>query len=162
MRNRRIMHVSQIINNAMFGVEKMAVRQPSLVDTYYHTESVCPETSEIVVSYSHPLYMLFNQERLDRLGPAAVQQWLKSLENAGNNALSELKAKCKDVDLLQLVKSRHLQSPSELESWINHLNERQELFNKEVAQIVAQQKEEMEKQQQLQQPAQVTEPDKSE
>lgn len=150
MRNRRISHMSQIQFRAMHGVEKMEVRQPSLVDSFYFTESVCPETGEKISSYSHPIYMLFNQQRLDRMGPAAVEQWLKSLDNSGNNALSELRSKCSDDDLLQLVKSRHCQSPSELETWINSLNERADLFNREVARIVAERKEEQDRQKAVQ------------
>lgn len=163
MRNRRYGYSSVVKNNAMFGVEKMEVRQPSLVDEYYHQETICPETGEKVMGYHHPLYMLFNQERLDRLGDGAVQMWLKSLESAGNGAYSELKSKLSDDDLLKIVKSRHIQSPSELETWLNQLNERAELFNKEVAQIVAEQKQQQEQQQQqAQQQQQVVESSKTE
>lgn len=159
MRNRRLSYSSVVKNNAMFGVEKMEVRQPSLVDEYYHQESVCPETGEKVIGYHHPLYMLFNQERLDRLGDGAVQMWLKSLENAGNSAYNEIKSKLSADDMLKLVKSRHIQSPSELETWLNYLNERADSFNKEVAQIVMEEKQVQEQQQQQQQ---VVEPSKTE
>lgn len=123
-----------------FGLERTYVRQPSLVDSFYFTEGVCPETGEKVFSFSHPLYMLFNQERLDRLGPSAVQQWLKSLYNASNSSLTELRSKCSDDDLLSMVKSRHIQHPCELERYIKSLNERAEFFNSEVARVVAEEK----------------------
>lgn len=159
MRNRRLGYSSVVNNNAMYGVEKMEVRQPSLVDEYYHQESVCPETGEKVIGYHHPLYMIFNQERLDRLGDGAVQMWLKSLENAGNSAYNKVKDKLSDDDMLKLVKSRHIQSPSELETWLSYLNERADVFNKEVARIVAEEKQAQEQQQQQQQ---VVEPSKTE
>lgn len=122
------------------GLEKAYVRQPSLVDEFYITENTCPETGETTHQISHPLYMLFNQERLDRLGPSAVQQWLNSLENAGNSSLEELKNKVSDEDMLAMVKSRHIQHPCELERYISHLNERADFFNSEVARVLAEQK----------------------
>lgn len=130
------------------GFERSYVRQPSLVDSFYYSEGVCPETGEKVYSFSHPLYMLFNQERLDRLGPAAVQQWLKSLDNASNSSLTQLRSKCSDDDLLSMVKSRHIQHPCELERYIKSLNERAEFFNSEVARIVAEEKAQREQLQQ--------------
>lgn len=149
MRNRRVAVKMSFKQNSLFGIEKMAVRQPSLVDSFYHEKSVCPDTGYTIVSYSHPLYMLFNQERINRLGDGAVQQWIKSLDAVGNSSLQELRKKCSDEDLMSLVKSRYCQSPSEIETWLNALNERADLFNSEVAKIVAQRKEEEAKRQEL-------------
>lgn len=129
-----------------FGVESSMVRQPSLVDDFYYRESTCPDTGKKVYQLSHPLYMLFNQERLDRLGPTAVQQWLKSLETTGNESAKQILSKVSDDDLLRMVKSRHIQHPCELERYLNDLNERADLFNSEVARVLAEQKAEMEKQ----------------
>lgn len=129
-------------------VERTYVRQPSLVDSFCITERKCPETGKTTHQISHPLYMLFNQERLDRLGPEAVNQWLKSLDNSSNSSLNELRSKCSDDDLLSLVKSRHIQHPCELERYIKSLNERVEFFNSEVARVVAEEKAQREQLQQ--------------
>ena len=99
------------------GMERTYVRQPSLVDSFYFQENKCSETGETTHQFSHPLYMLFNQERIDRLGDGAVQQWLKSLERASTTA-NELKSKISDSDLLAMVKSRHIQHPCELERYM--------------------------------------------
>lgn len=128
-----------------FGVESTFTRQPSLVDDFYYRESTCPETGKKVYQVSHPLYMLFNQERLDRLGPAAVQQWLKSLESTGNTAVQSILGKVSDDDLLNMVKSRHIQHPCELERYLNALNERADMFNAEVQKVIAEEKAAMEK-----------------
>lgn len=135
-----------------FGVEKAYVRQPSLVDSFYITENVCSETGAVTHQFSHPLYMLFNQERLNRLGSEAVRQWLASLDNARNSNLDELRNKCSDDDLLALVKSRHIQHPCELERYLADLNQRAEYFNSEVARIVAENKAAAEAEQQQQTP----------
>lgn len=136
-------------DNCQFcGVEKAYVRQPSLVDSFYITENVCSETGVTTHQISHPLYMLFNQERLDRLGSEAVRQWLQSLDNARNTNLDELRSKVSDDDLLSMVKSRHIQHPCELERYLADLNQRAEYFNSEVARIVAENKAASEQQQQ--------------
>lgn len=127
-------------NHNDVNVERTYVRQPSLVDSFYISERKCPETGKTTHQISHPLYMLFNQERLDRLGPEAVNQWLKSLDNASNSSLNELRSKCSDDDLLSMVKSRHIQHPCELERYIKSLNERAEFFNSEVARVLAEEK----------------------
>lgn len=141
MRNRRLSVISKV-EFTTFGIEKMNVRQPSLVDEFYIQTGKCCDTGEVTHSHNHPLYMLFNQERLNRLGDGAVQLWLKQLDTAGNTAYSEVKKKISDDDLLALVKSRHIQHPSELESWINYLNERADVFNSEVQKLIHQQQEE--------------------
>lgn len=141
MRNRRLSITSRV-EFTTFGIEKMNVRQPSLVDEFYIQAGKCCETGEVTHSHIHPLYMLFNQERLNRLGDGAVQSWLKQLDAAGNTAYSEVKKKISDDDLLSLVKSRHIQQPSELESWLNHLNERADVFNSEVQKLIQKQQEE--------------------
>lgn len=144
MRNRRI-KVTENIKFNNFGVEKMQVRQPSLVDAFYIEKGVCSETGVESHSFCHPLYMLFNQERLNRLGDGAVQMWLKQLDAANNSAYSEIKKKLTDEQMLQLVKSRHIQHPSELEQWLNYLNERADLCNQEVAKVLAEEKARKEK-----------------
>lgn len=123
-----------------FGIETAQSRQPSLVDDFYYREIECSISGKKLVRVSHPLYMLFNQERLDRLGPAALQRWIDSLNEAGNSSLNEVKKKCSNEDLLAMVKSRHIQHPSELERYINSLSERAEFFNSEIARIVAEEK----------------------
>lgn len=141
MRNRRVSVIAQIHFNSQFGIEKMQVRQPSLVDSFYHETCINPYDKMCTnTCYHHPLYMLFNQQRLSQLGDTAVQMWLKNLDAAGNSAYHSIKSKLKDEDMLKLVKSRHCQSPSELESWLNYLNERADEFNKEVAKVLAQEK----------------------
>lgn len=134
-----------------FGIERAYVRQPSLVDEFYITENKCPATGAVTHQFSHPLYMLFNQERLNRLGSEAVRQWLESLDRSGNSQLNELRKKCSDDDLLAMTKSRYIQHPCELEAYINALNKRAEFFNEEVAKIVAEEKQAKEQQAQQQQ-----------
>lgn len=68
--------------------------------------------------------LLFNQERLTSLGPDTIKKFFDNLQNSSSsNSLKELRSKCSDSDLLNLCKSRFIQTPSELLSWSNYLNE---------------------------------------
>lgn len=132
---------------SQFGIECTEVRQPSLVDSFYIQHHDSPRDSiGVSVAHMNPLFMLFNQDRLDRLGPAAVEAWLKTMRETGSSSYSELKKKVSDDDLARMVKSRRIQAPCELEAYLRALNERADLFNSEVARIVAEQKAEAEAQ----------------
>lgn len=111
------------------------VRQPSLVDDFYFETTTSSEDGEKVVGIHNPLYMLFNQQRLDRMGDGAIRQWIEQLNVSQHSAVNELRKKCSDDDLLKMVKSRHIQHPAELERYISDLDARAEKFNSEVARI---------------------------
>lgn len=120
------------------------IRQPSLVDSFYYEEFTSPVTGETTKEYHNPLYMLFNQERIDRMGPEAVRQWIDTMNNSSSQ-LQELRSKCTDDDLMSMVKSRHIQHPAEFERYIADLNSRADRFNSEIARVRAEM--ELEKQQ---------------
>ncbi len=77
--------------------------------------------NEPTVRHVNDVFLLFNQQRLAALGTDTVNKWLESLVPK-NDALSELRAKCTDEQLLSLVKSKYIQSASELEAWSTYLN----------------------------------------
>lgn len=114
------------------------VRQPSLVDDFYFERTTSCVDGETVIGVHNPLYMLFNQQRLDRLGDGAIRQWIEQLNQSQHSAVNELRKKCSDDDLLKMVKSRHIQHPAELERYIYDLDARAEKFNSEIARVRAQ------------------------
>lgn len=67
------------------------------------------------------IYMLFNQQRLDRLTQQALVQHFNDLA-VRDNTFASLKSKLTDDQLISVVKSRFIQSPSELLSWSRYLN----------------------------------------
>lgn len=67
------------------------------------------------------LILLFNQERLSSLGDSALLEYINSIAPS-SDGLSDLRSKCSDSELLGLVKSRHIQSRSELIRWSEYLN----------------------------------------
>lgn len=75
-------------------------------------------------AFHDDIYMLFNQSRLlaDGVGTDTLKSWLNTL-TPKSDPLSELRKKCTDEQLMQLCKSRYIQSPSELLAWSEYLND---------------------------------------
>lgn len=73
-----------------------------------------------VVTLTSDIYMLFNQQRLDRM---SKDRLLAYFENLSENEpkLHELRSKLTDDQLCSFVKSRFIQSPSELMAWSQYL-----------------------------------------
>ena len=67
--------------------------------------------------------LLFNQDRLDRMSLSCLQQRMDESQRAGNTGLAELRKNIKDEDLQRFIKSRYIQSLSELSTWSNYLAE---------------------------------------
>lgn len=117
------------------------VREPSLVDEFYKEE--ISQGDNPVVIYSDPIYMLFDQQRLDKLGKGAVDMFINSLSQGGSNPLAELRKNCSDDDLLTMIKSRHLQQPSEILAWARYMEQNITDFQSEVAKLVAEKQTEL-------------------
>lgn len=124
------------IDNTLNAVD--ILYQPSPVDEFAFNETIMPDGST-ALSYSDPIYLLFNQQRLEKNGSFAIQQWLQSLQTSSSSQLSELRSKCSDEDLISMIKSRHIQSPSELKSWLDYCSSNIEQFNTELATLKEQQ-----------------------
>lgn len=126
-----------ILTKAYQSLSISYVRQSSLVDSFYMDKSEHPETGEIIFGFHNPLYMLFNQQRIDRLGSEALRQWIEQLDASHNSHLANIRSQCKDEDLIMMIKDRHIQHPCELERYIAELDSRAGLFNSEVARVRA-------------------------
>lgn len=66
------------------------------------------------------IYMLFNQQRLDRMSKERLISYFESL-SVNEPKLHELRSKLTDDQLCSFVKSRFIQSPSELMAWSRYL-----------------------------------------
>lgn len=73
------------------------------------------------VRLSSDIYMLFNQKRLDRMSLKSLTDYFESL-SVKEPQFSALRSKLGDEQLISFVKSRFIQSPSELlMSWSQYL-----------------------------------------
>lgn len=130
--------------NHNVGVEHVIQREPSVVDEFYFDKTFNEDGTE---SYSvvDPIIVLFNQQRLNDLGSTAAKAFIDSFAKQ-SDALSELRKKCSDDDLMSMMKSRHLQSPSEILMWCRYMHQNVETFNSEVKKIVEAQTAQMQQQ----------------
>lgn len=94
--------------------------EPSVVSPLYSEDVMFNDGT--VGTYRHDdIYLLFNQQRLSSLGSDTVNSWVSSLTSQSNSPLHELLDSCTDEQKLSLIKSRHIQSASELQAWDNFL-----------------------------------------
>ena len=62
--------------------------------------------------------LIFDQKRLNSLSSDSIRSWLNTLQGGTSEpALSGLS----DNQLMMFIKSRHIQSPSDLKAWSDHL-----------------------------------------
>lgn len=137
-----------IVFNHKLGQRHVVVREPSVVDSFYYEKCQPSDDKEVSFSVVDPIFVLFNQQRLDSMGSTAAKAFIDSLVPK-SNSLAELRQKCSDEDLMCMIKSRHLQSPAEVLSWCRYMQQNIDTFNSEVRQLVeARQAEEAAKAQQ--------------
>lgn len=95
-------------------------RECSPVESFYiHKDKPCNGSCESVF-LRDDIYMLFNQRRLDRMTSAALSSWLQSTSSY-DSGLANLRSRMTDEQLGSFIKSRFIQSRSELLSWSSYL-----------------------------------------
>ncbi len=80
----------------------------------------CDTGGEKSVRLTSDIYMLFNQQRLDRMTNERLLAYFEGL-TVREPKLRELRSKLTDEQLCSFVKSRFIQSPSELMAWSQYL-----------------------------------------
>lgn len=96
------------------------LRVPSVVEDFNVTFSSPIHGTSPVMKVQTDVYMLFNQERLDKMTSDALVNYLSNYSGK-DDGLSYIRSKLNDEQLSQFVKSRYIQSPSELKSWSTYL-----------------------------------------
>lgn len=104
--------------------------EKSVTDEFYFEKRYNEDGSESV-SVTDPIIMLFNQERLVNMGATSAKALLDSFQQK-TDSLSELRKKCSDEDLVNMMKSRYLQKPSEIMAWCRYMQQNVDAFNDEV------------------------------
>ena len=75
---------------------------------------------EEVVTLTSDIRMLFNQQRLDKMSKDRLLAYFENL-SVNEPKMRELRSKLSDEQLCSFVKSRFIQSPSELMAWSQYL-----------------------------------------
>lgn len=93
-------------------------RQESPVDHFLFEEREFDGVKS--VRLTSDICMLFNQQRLDRLSRESLLSHFESI-SVNEPKFGDLRAKLGDDQLISFVKSRFIQSPSELMAWSQYL-----------------------------------------
>lgn len=111
--NRRLTpHVYNELERGNMDYEFSNFYVPTPVDEFTY-EKVSVPGSDDSVTLTSDISMLFNQQRLDRCSRDSLLQYFDGLARTSSD-FSALRSKLSDDQLISIVKSRYLQSPSEL------------------------------------------------
>lgn len=102
------------------------------VTEFFLRENQPPHSKYKSVRCSTDVYMLFNQQRLDRMTLQRFSEYLNA-NIPTESPLSQLRSKCTDAQLMQFCKSRYLQSPSELMAWSKYIDYEAQRLSDDVA-----------------------------
>lgn len=106
-----------------YNISSKDLRQSEFLENSPVNE-FCFERLEVngneVVTLTSDIHMLFNQQRLDRMSKDRLLAYFENL-SVTDPKMSELRSKLSDDQLCSFVKSRFIQSPSELMSWSQYL-----------------------------------------
>lgn len=105
-------HVYNNLEKGVMDLEFSAFYVPTPVDEFTF-EKVSVPGSDDSITVTSDITMLFNQQRLDRCSRDALIQYFDNLSRTSSD-FSALRSKLNDDQLMSIVKSRYLQSPSEL------------------------------------------------
>lgn len=126
------------------GISHSILRESSPVDDFYMEMTKPSDDTMESVSFVDPILMLFNQDRLANLGDMGAKAFLDSLQQR-ESSLAELRSKVSDEDLLAMLKSRYLQTPSEVAAWCRYIDGNITKFNQELQQLIESNKDSIEK-----------------
>lgn len=106
-----------------YNISSKDLRQSEFLENSPVNE-FCFERLEVngneVVTLTSDIYMFFNQQRLDRMSKDRLLAYFENL-SVTDPKMSELRSKLSDDQLCSFVKSRFIQSPSELMAWSQYL-----------------------------------------
>lgn len=108
----------------------------SPVDDFMHQVHKPAHSDSNSIRLTSDIYMLFNQQRLDKMTLQALTAHIAEMR-ISEPSLNFLKSKLTDDQLASIVKSRYIQTPSELINYSKYLNS---LADSEIQALVAAQK----------------------
>lgn len=94
---------------------------PSPMDNFICQKQVTPYDDKESIRMTSDIYMLFNQQRLDRMSRENLTDYFNNMA-VRDSSFSSLKKRLTDDQLVSVVKSRYIQQPSELLHWSRYLN----------------------------------------
>lgn len=105
-------------------------------------------TGEKLYGFADDVYLLLMQKNYDKINNLEYQSFLKDLSLSVGTVTSKTKPKMSDDQLFSYIKSRHVQSASELSSWFDYLSGQYDLTKENYDNTIKRLREEREQQQQ--------------
>lgn len=103
------------------GLQVSNVREVTPMDSLLVSSCTTPHGDESV-KYVNDVYLLLNQKRLDKMSLDVFSSYLDSIQDiSSGDGLSSIRSNLSDADLLKFVKSRYIQSRTELLAWSQYL-----------------------------------------
>lgn len=104
------------------GLQVSNVREVTPMDSLLVSSCTTPHGKDKSVKYVNDVYLLLNQKRLDKMSLDVFSAYLDSIQDISlGDGLSSIRSNLSDADLLKFVKSRYIQSRSELLAWSQYL-----------------------------------------
>lgn len=104
------------VNSSVLSVSEFV--EPSPLHHFMFQKIECDGNKFIRITSD--IYMLFNQQRLDKLTRTQLVEYFDSL-SVSEPKMLDLRKKMTDDQLCSFVKSRFIQTPSELMAWSQYL-----------------------------------------
>lgn len=114
------------------------MRVPSVIEDFNISVTEPIHGTTPVMKVQTDVYMLFNQQRLDKMTTEALINYLSNY-TAHDDGLAAIRNKLTDAQLSQFVKSRYIQSPSELKAWSSYLMSNYDQIVADLNDLIAQQ-----------------------
>lgn len=113
-------HVYNALEKGAVDLSKSEFYQPSMIDDFLFVKNKPPHSDCESVTLTSDITMLFNQQRLDKMSREALLQHFDAM-SVQNSQFADLRAKLSDDQLCSIVKSRYIQTPSELMAYSSYL-----------------------------------------
>lgn len=124
------------ITKRLFAIGVMRQESP-LDDLYIEKSCSVVKGHDECIKFVSDIHMLCNQKRLDRMSQEALVDYLNSY-SPYNDQLKDIKARLTDTQLTQFVKSRYIQSISELTAWSDYICSQYDTKSSELQNVVSQ------------------------
>ncbi len=113
-------HVYNALEKGSLDLSMSEFYQPSMIDDFLFVKCKPPHSDCESVTLTSDITMLFNQQRLDKLSREALLQHFDAM-SVQNPQFADLRSKLSDDQLCSIVKSRYIQTPSELMAYSSYL-----------------------------------------
>lgn len=131
-RSKNVNHDIVYESSAIYDNKNVVLGESNLIAELQY-EKTTEKGQEPSYRWTSDVTLLFNQERIaNSLSPEQVRQWLISLRKPSSTIDY---SGVSDELIMATIKSRHIQSMSELQAWTNELLERAEDLESSVNQI---------------------------